>query len=945
MHLIVAEKNISAHRIAAILAGREKLKESRDAGVPVYRFDDCAVIGLRGHVVEIDFEEGYTNWRSREKTPRSLIDARTIKVPTEKKIVQLLQKLSRQADTVTIATDFDTEGELIGKEAYELVRQVNQNVTVNRARFSAITPDEIRNAFAKTTAIDFDLAAAGEARQVIDLMWGASLTRFISLAARRGGANILSVGRVQSPTLAMIVDREKEIESFVPQTYWELSLSTEKDGELVEARHQTTRFCDEDTATAARDRTREPLVVTEVKEGTRTEKAPTPFDTTGFIVAAARLGFTAANAMRVAEDLYMNGYISYPRTDNTVYPSTLDLNGILRALRPTEFEDDIAWVTANRRPYPTRGKKSSTDHPPIHPASAATRQSFDQERWKIYELVVRRFLATLSPDARWRTMKVNFDAGGEPYTATGGQLTSPGWRKVYPYSSAKEYILPVMREGERLPIIEVDLEEKETQPPPRYSQSRLIQQMEELGLGTKSTRHEVIQKLVSRKYVEGAPLRPTLVGRAVTESLENHADTITRPAMTRTLEEHMEQIKARKRSRNDVVGESRGMLHAVFNQLEAHGEEIGAEIMEQTAEELTLGPCPVCGRDLRIRHLRNQTQFIGCTGYPECTFNIGLPMAMWGRALRTDKQCTVHGLHHVRLVRKGSRPWEIGCPLCHHIESNREAFALMPSLTPAHRETLLSRHIYTVSEVANIAPERLAAILDVPDDEARTFIREAEDVLALLRRRSDCRKLVRRMLVPKKGRSPAKIIRHLQEAGINDVAGLAGADPALLRKLGITEKEADSILREAKMVDNERFLRNAGIPAASIKKYFAGGIFTLEDFLSGHPVWLSGVVGLSPDTVQRHVEMVARAKGLPPPVKYTRTQVSRGRDELLSIPVLTDPHLERLQKAGIINGTLLLAADAATVAARTGIPEGKIKAWQAVLREREKNSRNDIIVI
>jgi DNA topoisomerase-1 len=945
MRLIVAEKNISAHRIAAILAGREKLKESRDAGVPVYRFDDCAVIGLRGHVVEIDFEEGYTDWRSREKTPRSLIDARTIKVPTEKRIVQLLQKLSRKADVVTIATDFDTEGELIGKEAYELVRQVNPDVTVDRVRFSAITPDEIRTAFAKTTAIDFDLAAAGEARQVIDLMWGASLTRFISLAARRGGANILSVGRVQSPTLAMIVDREKEIESFVPQTYWELSLTTEKNGELIEARHQTARFCDRDAAVAARDRTREPLVVTEVKEGARTEKAPTPFDTTGFIVAAARLGFSAANAMRVAEDLYMNGYISYPRTDNTVYPATLDLDSILRALRPTEFEEDIAWVTANRRPHPTRGKKSSTDHPPIHPASAASRQSLGEERWKIYELVVRRFLATLSPDAQWRTMKVNFDAGGEPYTATGGQLTSPGWRKVYPYSSAKEYILPVMREGERLPISEVKLEEKETQPPPRYSQSRLIQQMEELGLGTKSTRHEVIQKLVSRKYVEGTPLRPTLVGRAVTESLENHADTITRPAMTRTLEEHMEQIKARNRSRSDVVAESRSMLHSVFDQLEAHGDEIGSEIMEQTAEEMTLGPCPVCGRDLRIRHLRNQTQFIGCTGYPECTFNIGLPMAMWGRALRTDKHCPVHGLYHVKLVRKGSRPWEIGCPLCHHIESNKEAFSLMPSLTPAHREILLSHHIYTVSEMVNTAPERLAGILDVPDGEARTLVREAEEVLALLRRRSDCRKLVRRMLAPKKGRSPAKIIRSLQESGINDVAGLAGADPALLKKLGITEKEADSLLGEAKMVESERFLRNAGIPAASMKKYFAAGIFSPEDFLSGHPVWLSGVSGLSLDTVQRHVEMVAQAKGVPPPVNYTRTQVSRGKEELSSIPGLTEPLLGQLQKAGIINGTSLLAADAATIAARTGIPEGKIKVWQAVLREREKKPRDDIIVI
>ena len=394
-----------------------------------------------------------------------------------------------------------------------------------------------------------------------------------------------------------------------------------------------------------------------------------------------------------------------------------------------------------------------------------------------------------------------------------------------------------------------------------------------------------------------------------------------------------------------MVAESRSMLHSVFDQLEAHGDEIGSEIMEQTAEEMTLGPCPVCGRDLRIRHLRNQTQFIGCTGYPECTFNIGLPMAMWGRALRTDKQCPVHGLHHVKLVRKGSRPWEIGCPLCHHIESNKEAFSLMPSLTPAHRETLLSQHIYTVSEMANTAPERLAEILDIPGDKARALVREAEVVLTLLRRRSDCRKLVRRMLAPKKGRSPAKIIRSLQESGINDVAGLAGADPALLKKLGITEKEADSLLGEAKMVESERFLRNAGIPAASMKKYFAAGIFSPEDFLSGHPVWLSGVSGLSLDTVQRHVEMVAQAKGVPPPVKYTRTQVSRGKEELSSIPGLTEPLLGQLQKAGIINGTSLLAADAATIAARTGIPEGKIKVWQAVLREREKKPRDDIIVI
>ncbi len=128
--------------------------------------------------------------------------------------------------------------------------------------------------------------------------------------------------------------------------------------------------------------------------------------------------------MRVAEDLYMNGFISYPRTDNTVYPASLDIEGILKTIRASPFRKDVEWVMSNHRAVPTRGKKSSTDHPPIHPTGAATREQLGDEIFRIYELVLRRFLATLSPDARWKTLKVLFDAGGEEYTATGGQTRS-----------------------------------------------------------------------------------------------------------------------------------------------------------------------------------------------------------------------------------------------------------------------------------------------------------------------------------------------------------------------------------------------------------------------------------------------------------------------------------------------------------------------------------------
>jgi DNA topoisomerase-1 len=928
VHLIVAEKNISAGRIAHILAGKEKVNEFKEGGISNYRFGNTVVVGLRGHVVEVDFVEGYSNWRSAERTPRTLIDAETVKIPTEKKIVALLQKLSKKSDIVTIATDFDTEGELIGKEAYELVRQVNKTVKVDRARFSAITPEEIRHAFSNTTDIDFALAAAGEARQVIDLMWGASLTRFLSLAARRGGNNILSVGRVQSPTLTMIVDREKEIDAFVPEKYWQLHLDTEKNSESIEARHTTARFTDKAEAESARDHTREPLVVTEIRQGSKIDRAPTPFDTTSFIVAAARLGYSAANAMRIAEDLYVNGFISYPRTDNTVYPKTLDLHAVLLALRPTVFSKDVEWVIAHRRPDPTRGKKSSTDHPPIHPTSAARREALGEDRWKVYELVVRRFLATLSPDARWLTMKVNFDAGGEPYTATGGRLEEIGWRTVYPYSTATEYVLPPMKEGERLPIKDVVMEEKETQPPPRYTQSRLIQKMEELGLGTKSTRHEVIQKLVGRKYVEGAPLRPTLVGRAVIESLENHADTITKPVMTQTLENHMQNIKEHKRSRDDVVTESRQMLHQVFDELEQHGEEIGSEIMEQTAEELTLGPCPVCGHDIRIRHLRNQTQFIGCTGYPECRFNISLPMAMWGFALRTDDVCEKHHLHHVRLVRKGARPWEIGCPLCHHVTSNKETLDMMPSMTPEIHAKLIGEHIYTVYELANTPKETVVSILGVSPAKAADITREAGEVLDLLRRRSDCRKFVRKHLPPRKGRSHSGIVKKLHEAGINDIGELGSVSLSVLRKAGIGEQEAATLQDNAKRLSDERILKEIGIPAVSLKKYFEAGISSPEDFTTLHPAYISIKSGIGPDTVFRHVDLICRALSRPVPEKITKSQLEKGRQELLTVRGIGEATIEKLYRAGIIDKKTLCSRPADGISTASGIPEEKIREYR-----------------
>ena len=938
MHLIVAEKNISARRIAEILGHGKKITERKDAGVSTYSFGDTTTVGLRGHVVEIDFEPGYQNWRSDEYTPRSLIDAKTIKRPTEPRIVSLLQKLAKQADRVTIATDFDTEGELIGKEAYELVRAVNPDVPVDRARFSAITAQELEHAFSHTTDLDFALAAAGEARQSIDLMWGASLTRFISLAAKRGGQNILSVGRVQSPTLSMIVDREKEIEAFVPEKYWQLSLLTEKAGEEIEARHTNGRFHEKALAETARDRSKAPLVVTEVKEGSKQDRAPSPFDTTTYIVAAARLGLSAANAMRIAEDLYMNGYISYPRTDNTVYPPSLDLNGILKTIRNSPFRKDVEWVIANRRAVPTRGKKSSTDHPPIHPTGPATREAIGDDAFRIYELVLRRFLATLSPDAQWKTMKILFSAGGEEYTTTGGQLLEPGYHTVYPFSEAKEVLLPAFAPGEQLPVKKVTLDEKETQPPARYTQSKLIQRMEELGLGTKSTRHEVIAKLVSRKYVEGNPMKPTLVGRVVTESLEQHADTITKPDMTQTIEAHMQQIKEKARTREDVIKESRAMLHRAFNQLEANEKVIGDDIRGRTAEEMNLGKCPVCGGMLAIKHMRGNAQFIGCSCYPECTFNIGLPMAQWGFAVRTDEVCDRHHLNFVRLIRKGARPWDIGCPLCHHINSNLESLKEIPSLDDNLIAAMHKRHLYSVAELARSPPDILAKRLEIPEERARRIVADAGLVLEKLRRRSEFRKFMRDNLIPRKGRSYAKILSALRDAGITELAGIVHADPADLRKAGIGEEESGTILASARIVYYGQVLRQTGIPAVSLKKYLAAGITDPEMFCTVPPETLAAKTGMSATTVGKHIEIACRFLNRPVPAKQSKVRAGRGRKELLAIKGLTEATVERLSRAGIINAETLISADATKASDSSGIPAQKLRDYQESAKKKRENA-------
>ena len=264
-----------------------------------------------------------------------------IKEPVQKHVHKAIRKQAKDADSVVIATDYDREGELIGLEALEEILDVNpklaENGQVNSAATSRApaTPPSPRRRSRRpsptSSTLSEPLARAGEARQDIDLIWGATLTRFVSLATGRLGSQFLSVGRVQSPTLAIVVDRELERRAHVPKPYWEVFATFEHpDGAFI-AHHKEDRFWEEAQAKAALEGTQAlPASSKSVTARRSTRQPPAPFNTTAFTSAASSIGITPARAMRIAEDLYMDGFISYPRTDNTVYPDSLPLRELLQ---------------------------------------------------------------------------------------------------------------------------------------------------------------------------------------------------------------------------------------------------------------------------------------------------------------------------------------------------------------------------------------------------------------------------------------------------------------------------------------------------------------------------------------------------------------------------------------------------------------------------------------
>ena len=581
MKLVIAEKNIAAQKIAQLLADG-KPKTDKVYNTQVYRFtvqgEDWVSMGLAGHILAPDFPDEvlfdkkqgwYSVTEDGEVLPADVPDglarppydtkrkpflanginikgwkveslpyltwAPIIKKSAEKEIIRVLKNLAKKADHVIIATDFDREGELIGSDALNCVREVAPDVPTSRARYSALIKGEVTAAFDNLVSLDQDLADAGESRQYIDLIWGAVLTRYLTLARFGGFGNVRSAGRVQTPTLALVVERERERMAFVPEDYWQIRGVGAAQGQPETAfkmSHATARFTDKAAAETAFSHVDGATTgtITAVSKRSRKQQPPTPFNTTSLQASAAAEGISPARTMRIAESLYMAGFISYPRVDNTVYPRTLDIAGIVGglssnspALRP------VCQKVLAGPMKPTRGKTETTDHPPIHPTGQGDPETLDGGQKKLYMLIARRFLATLMGPATIENTKLSIDVSGEPFTASGDVLVDAGFREAYPYGLKRDEQLPPLAEGDAIDVSDIKLEAKQTEPPARYSQGRLVQEMEKRGLGTKSTRASIIERLYQVRYLKNDPIEPSQLGMAIVDALHEFAPASPRP--------------------------------------------------------------------------------------------------------------------------------------------------------------------------------------------------------------------------------------------------------------------------------------------------------------------------------------------------------------------------------------------------------------------------------
>lgn len=677
--LIVAEKPTAAERIAQALDKNSKPKVHKTKKVPYFiaeRNRKIVVAPALGHLYTVTQKGGK---KSRypvfdfQWAPRHLVEkgAQRTKV-----WIEVISKLAKDADVFVDACDYDIEGSLIG---YCILNYACGKADVaKRMKYSTLTKTELEQAFEHPSpTLDFTLIEAGKTRHEVDWLYGINLSRALTSAVKRtgGGYTTLSTGRVQGPTLRFLLQREDSIDCFVPTPYWTITAQMEIHGKLYAAEYEKKiieQKVEADTiVNTCKGKTGK---IVQIREKTFRQNPPSPFDLGSLQSEAYRLfKFSPRRTTTIAERLYLDALISYPRTSSQKLPPTINYKSILAGLRRAPSYRKLASeILGFSKLVPKEGKKEDPAHPAVFPTGNLPERRLDISERKLWDLIVKRFMAVFGEPAVKQSMQVEIEVDGYGFFLSGRKILEEGWMRLYkPYVHSDEFLLPDVEKGEKVAVNEVVCEDRFTKPPSRYNPNSLLKKMEKEEIGTKATRAEIMQTLYDRKYIIEESIKVTELGQSVMEILRRYAPTVVSVKLTRDLEEKIQLIQNNEEKRENVLDETINRLRPVLSELKKREEEIGQALKEAVRkaklQERIVGNCPACktGKLLILRSRKTSKRFIGCTNYFQSGCDTSFPLPQLGTVKPLEKACNACGWPTLKVFMKGKKPWTLCInPVC-----------------------------------------------------------------------------------------------------------------------------------------------------------------------------------------------------------------------------------------------------------------------------------------
>ncbi|MFW5912906.1 MAG: DNA topoisomerase I [Candidatus Hadarchaeota archaeon] len=668
--MLISEKPDAAAKIAGALSEGGAVEKELN-GVPYYEFErdgvELVTVPALGHLFTLKNKEPIRDYPMYDIAWVPKYEANNTSGDSEP-FIKAIEELSEDVDEYINATDYDQEGAVIG---YTILKYICGDGAVEnskRMKFSTLTKDELQESYDNLLPeMDRGLINSGVSRHMLDWYWGMNLSKALTSAVETAHDRFvkLSVGRVQTPTLKALLEREKEIEEFDPDPYWVIELLFQFDDQEVKGKFEEKKIFDEERAEEVKEKCEgKNAVVENIKTRKYTNDPPTPFNLSSLQSEAHnQFGYSPARTQQLAQSLYNDALISYPRTGSQKLPESIGYEEIIKNIgeirgykgRVRDLLKEQAELT------PNEGKPDDPAHPAIYPTGVKP-DDLEGPRRKVYDLIVKRFLSTFADEAVKQSVRVDLDIEGEYFFLRGRKILEEGWLRYYaPYGTSDEIILPEIEEGQTLEVKEFLYKEKETKPPARYNRSSTVKEMENKNLGTKATRAGIVESLFDRNYIDGQRIRVTTIGRQLIESLEEYCPEIISEEMTAHFEEEMKKIREGSRDKSEVLEKAKKKLGEILEEFREHEEEIGEPLGEAYREtrrnQKIMGSCGECeeGELKVIVSKRTGKRFAGCTNYPDC--NNSFPLPQNGKIIPMDEICDECSEPKIKVIRKGKRPY------------------------------------------------------------------------------------------------------------------------------------------------------------------------------------------------------------------------------------------------------------------------------------------------